>query len=343
MFIDCVKVEFRAGNGGNGVVAWRREKYIPKGGPYGGNGSPGGSIILEASAQIASLDYFRNRSIVKAENGGTGGSNCRQGRKGADLIIQVPCGTLVKDAKTGEIIADLTQDKERVVLCVGGKGGLGNNFFKTPTNRAPNFCTPGKKGEVVRIELELKMIADVGLIGFPNAGKSTLIESLANIRVKTAAYPFTTLKPNIGFIELQEGNRIYIADIPGIIEGAHENRGLGLEFLRHIERTKVLLFVLDASGIDGRTPESDYEVLRSEISSYNKELNSYPYLIVLNKCDTEESQEHLKQFYKAINPPQDKTFEISALSGEGLEELINAIVQIQRPVNDGSYPARSKT
>lgn len=325
MFIDCTQVEFRAGNGGNGVVAWRREKYIPKGGPYGGNGGPGGSIIIEASVQIPSLDFFRNRSIIKAENGGAGGSNCRQGRKGSDLIIQVPCGTLVKDAKTGELIADLTQDKERVVLCRGGKGGLGNNFFKTPTNRAPNTCTPGKKGEVCRVELELKMIADVGLIGFPNAGKSTLIASLANIRVKTAAYPFTTLKPNIGFIQFQDGKRIFIADIPGIIEGAHENRGLGLEFLRHIERTKLLLFVLDASGIDGRSPETDYKVLQSEISSYKEDLISYPYLIVLNKCDTEESKEHLKAFYKKIKPPKDKTYEISALSGQGLEELIKGI------------------
>jgi len=338
MFIDCVRVEFRAGNGGNGVVAWRREKYIPKGGPYGGNGGPGGSIILEASEQIASLDYFRNRSIIKAENGAAGGSNCRQGRKGAELVIQVPCGTLVKDAKTGDLIADLTQEGERIVLCRGGKGGLGNNFFKTPTNRAPNQCTPGKKGEIRSIELELKLIADVGLLGFPNAGKSTLIESLANIRVKTAAYPFTTLKPNIGFIELKDGKRIYIADVPGIIEGASENRGLGLEFLRHIERTKVLLYVLDISGIDGRTAEGDYKVLKQEISSYSEELTNYPYLIVLNKCDTEDAEERLKAFYKKVKPPKDKTFEISALSGQGLDELIQGIIALQ-PVPEEVFPS----
>lgn len=333
MFIDRAQVEFRAGNGGNGVVAWRREKYLPKGGPYGGNGGPGGSVIIEASVQVPSLDFFRNRRLIKAENGGAGGSNCRQGKKGQDLIIQVPLGTLVKDAETGDLIADMTEDKQRLVLCRGGKGGLGNNFFKTPTNRAPNHCTPGKKGGIRKVELELKMIADVGLIGFPNAGKSTLIESLANIRVKTAAYPFTTLKPNIGFIEFRDGSRIFIADIPGIIEGAHENRGLGLEFLRHIERTKLLLFILDTSGIDGRKPEDDYRVLRNEINAYSSALNDYPYLIVLNKCDTDEAKANLEAFYKAVSPPPEKTFEVSAISGENLDQLIEAIAKMTPKVN----------
>ena len=255
MFIDRVTIELAAGKGGNGVVAWRREKYIPKGGPCGGNGGKGGSIILQADTQVFSLDWFRNRRILKAENGQAGGSNNRQGKNGKDLVLKVPCGTLVKDMTTGEILHDFTADKEEFVLCRGGKGGKGNDCFKSPTNQAPNYCTEGTEGGQVKVELELKLIADVGLVGFPNAGKSTLISALADVKVKIAPYPFTTLQPNLGFIQCEDYSRIYIADIPGIIEGAHQNRGLGFEFLRHIERTRLLLFVLDASGIDGRNPD----------------------------------------------------------------------------------------
>jgi GTP-binding protein len=325
MFVDRVLVEFIAGKGGNGVVAWRREKFIPKGGPAGGNGGRGGSIILEADVQISSLDWFRHYRIVKADHGGDGGGNCRQGRNGKDLIIKVPCGTLVKDVQTGEILHDFTEDKEQWTLCRGGRGGRGNDSFKTPTNRAPNDHTLGVLGEAKRIELELKLIADVGLVGFPNAGKSTLISSLAGLRVKIAAYPFTTLQPNLGFIELEDYKRIYIADIPGIIEGAHQNRGLGIEFLRHIERTKLLIFILDASGIDGRNPTDDYRILREEIGAYNAELLTRPYLVVLNKIDTEEAAAHVDHFLQAYHFPSSTLYLISALSGEGLSELSKAL------------------
>lgn len=327
MFVDRIVAQFIAGKGGNGVVAWRREKYIPKGGPYGGNGGKGGSIIFEADTQISSLDWFRNRRIIKADNGSDGGSNCCQGRNGRDLTLKVPCGTLVKDAKTGEILHDFMQDKEQWVLCHGGRGGRGNNSFKTPTNRAPNICTPGKPGEERQIELELKLIADVGLVGFPNAGKSTLISSLAGLRVKIAAYPFTTLQPNLGFIEIGNYKRIYIADIPGIIEGASQDRGLGLEFLRHIERTKLLIFILDASGIDGRNPSHDFNILRKEIAAYNPALLERPYLIALNKIDAEESKEHIKHFYQEHSFPPEMLFQISAAYGEGLTDLVQAIVK----------------
>lgn len=327
MFIDRVSVEFSAGKGGNGVIAWRREKYIPKGGPYGGNGGKGASVILEADAQLSSLDWFRHRRFVKADNGGDGGSNCRQGRNGKDLIIKVPCGTLVKDSKTGQILHDFTQDKEQWTLCKGGRGGRGNHSYRTPTHQAPAICTPGTPGEVLEAELELKLIADVGLVGFPNAGKSTLISTLAGLRVKIAAYPFTTLQPNLGFIELGDYKRIYIADIPGIIEGANENRGLGLEFLRHIERTKLLIFILDASGIDGRNPTDDFRVLRSEIAAYNPELLKRPYLVVLNKIDTEESQAHIEHFLQVHHIPKDILFKISAAYAEGLEPLVQSITQ----------------
>lgn len=330
MFIDRVIVDLAAGKGGNGVVAWRREKYIPKGGPCGGNGGKGGSIIFIADAEVFSLQWYRNRRILKADNGGQGGSNLRSGKNGQDLVLKVPCGTLLKDAETGEIIHDFTQDKEKFILCKGGRGGLGNDHFKSPTNRAPNICTEGKPGQARKVELELKLIADVGLVGFPNAGKSTLISTLANVKVKIAPYPFTTLQPNIGFIQFDNFNRIYIADIPGIIEGAHRNRGLGFEFLRHVERTKLLLFILDASGIDGRNPTDDFEVLRREIGTYNPEMLERPFLIALNKIDSEMAEEHLKDFYQKV--PKERVFEISAMRGDGLRELVEAIRNLTRIV-----------
>lgn len=329
MFVDRVILDLLAGKGGNGVVAWRREKYIPKGGPCGGNGGKGGSITLQSDAQVFSLEWFRNRRILKAENGRPGASNNRQGRNGQNLLLKVPCGTLVKDINTGEVLCDFTVDQQEFVICEGGRGGRGNESFKTPTNRAPNICTEGKEGQSVQVELELKLIADVGLVGFPNAGKSTLICALAHVRVKVAPYPFTTLKPNLGFIKRPDETRIFIADIPGIIEGAHRNRGLGFEFLRHIERTKLLLFVLDASGIDGRNPTDDFDVLRSEIGKYNPEMLHRPYLVVLNKIDAEESAENCRQFYKVFPGEKKNVFEISAMNGDGLQKLEEAIIAHQ--------------
>ncbi|CDZ80036.1 GTP-binding protein obg [Candidatus Rubidus massiliensis] len=328
MFVDRVKIQLQAGRGGNGVVAWRREKYIPKGGPCGGNGGRGGSIILQADTQVYSLESFRNKSILKADNGQSGGSNNRQGKNGKDLILKLPCGTLVKDIHTGEILYDLTHDGEQIVLCQGGKGGRGNDSFKTPTNRAPNIFTEGKDGQAAEVEFELKLIADVGLIGFPNAGKSTIISDLASVKVKIAPYPFTTLQPNIGFIEFDDFKRIYIADIPGIIEGAHLNKGLGFEFLRHIERTKILVFVLDASGIDGRDPLSDFAILKEEVYKYNEELKNRPYLVVLNKIDVEDSLLFIEEFKKNVSLPKNRLLEVSALSGEGIDHLKSVIRQL---------------
>lgn len=328
MFTDRVNIKLSAGKGGNGVVAWRREKFIPKGGPAGGNGGKGGSIILEADSQVYSLEWFRNRRILKAENGHAGASSNRQGRSGQDLILKVPCGTLIKDSVTGEILHDLTLHKQSVTICNGGRGGKGNSCFKTPTNRAPNICTPGKPGEETEVELELKLIADIGLVGFPNAGKSTLISAIADVRVKIAPYPFTTLQPNLGFIQKEDYSRIFIADIPGIIEGAHKNRGLGFEFLRHIERTKLLIFLLDASGIDGRTPAADFAVLRSELAAYNQEMMDRPYLVVLNKIDTEESLQHLENFHKEYSLDRSKLFEISAERGDNIKQLLDVIKRI---------------
>ena len=325
MFVDRVILDLAAGKGGNGVVAWRREKFIPKGGPCGGNGGKGGSIIMQADTQVFSLEWFRNRRSLKAENGMPGAAASRQGRGGKDLILKVPCGTLVKDGKTGEILHDFTKDKEEWVVCTGGKGGRGNETFKTPTNQAPNFCTEGKEGTSCHVEFELKLIADVGLVGFPNAGKSTLINALAHVRVKIAPYPFTTLKPNIGFIQTEDFSRIFIADIPGIIEGAHLNKGLGFEFLRHIERTKLLIFVLDSSGIDGRDPSTDYKILLNEIQKYNPEMLERPYLVALNKVDTEEAIDNIAAFHEEFKLPPETLFEISAQARTGLKELRNAM------------------
>ena len=320
MFTDRVKLEICAGKGGNGVVAWRREKYIPKGGPYGGDGGDGGSIVLESDPQVYSLEAYRNRRILKAENGGQGASNNRKGRNGKDLIIKVPCGTLVKDSESGEVLYDITEANIVIKICLGGIGGKGNSRFKTPTNRAPNFATPGKEGKSIQVELELKLIADVGLVGFPNAGKSTLITRATNVAVKIAPYPFTTLRPNLGYVMGGEGERTLIADIPGIIAGAHQNRGLGLEFLRHIERTHILLFVLDASGFEGRDPVEDFSVLRKEIALYNPQLLEKHYAVLLNKVDIEGAHDWVALF-REMHPSQE-VFEVSALTGQGLEAVL---------------------
>lgn len=317
MFTDRVTLDLFAGKGGNGVVAWRREKYLPKGGPYGGDGGKGGSVILEVDDQVPSLEAYRNRRILKAENGQQGGSNNRRGKNGRDLVLKIPRGTLVKNGETGEILYDFTEDQEKWVICKGGYGGKGNTHFKSPTNRAPNFATPGKPGQSFKIELELKLIADVGLVGFPNAGKSTFVGRVSDVPVKIAPYPFTTLRPNLGYVMEENRGRLLIADIPGIIEGAHRNKGLGFEFLRHIERTSILLFVLDASGFEGRDPLEDFATLRKEITAYNPQMGEKPYAVALNKVDIGNLGQRFREYY-----PDVSVFEISALTGQGVGEII---------------------
>lgn len=325
MFVDQITLELRAGKGGNGVVAWRKEKYLPKGGPYGGNGGLGGSIVIEAATNVYSFESYRNIRFLKADDGQPGATNNRTGRNGKDLVIQVPEGTLLKDAETKELIYDFTRNGERFVVCQGGKGGRGNSFFKTSTNRAPTKATPGKAGEVRLVELELKLIADIGLVGFPNAGKSTLFNNLAHAEVKVGAYSFTTLHPALGLV-LCQGEPYQkpwvIADIPGIIEGANQNRGLGLNFLKHIERTRLLLFVIDISGSERTSPEDDLQVLINELFSYKSELADKKSIVALNKIDNllpEEREEALKKMQKHF-PNQEFVF-ISGLTGEGTEIL----------------------
>ena len=337
MFTDNVTIKVTAGKGGNGIIAWRREKHLAKGGPYGGNGGRGGSIYIQASSQIFSLDHYRNRRLLKTENGHVGGINTRRGRSGKDLIIQVPCGTLVIDKNSKNILHDLTKENEKVLLCAGGRGGLGNRAFKTDTNQAPNYCTEGKLGDELHVELELKLIADIGLVGFPNAGKSTLINALTNVPVKMAAYPFTTLRPNLGMLHFEDYSRLLMADIPGIIEGAHHNKGLGFKFLRHIERTKLFVYVLDASGIDGRTPTEDFRVLQNEIKKYNPKMLERPFLVLLNKLDDDCSKDHVIEFKKTFPDLDEKLFEISALQKEGTSKVKDQFYQIFSLLNSEKF------
>jgi len=324
MFVDSVTLTLSAGNGGNGVVAWRREKYIPKGGPSGGNGGKGGSIYLKPSHQVFSLEGLRNRRHLRAENGMPGGSNLKQGKDGKDFTVEIPFGTLVKDAKTKEILFDITEESQ-IILCKGGRGGRGNHSFRSPTHQAPNICTKGTLGESKEIELELKLIADIGLIGMPNAGKSTLMSKITPLRVKIGAYPFTTLFPNLSYIQFEDFSRILVADIPGLIEGAHEDKGLGIAFLKHIERSSALVYVIDISGLEGRDPFEDFRILQKELRAYRPELLDKPFLVALNKIDAEGSQEHIESFRNRYPYSKDSLFEISALKNEGIAPLIEAM------------------
>jgi GTP-binding protein len=330
MFTDSIIIKLTAGKGGNGAVAWHREKYIPKGGPAGGNGGNGGSVYLQADTQMASLDVFRNRRLINAENGITGSSNHKHGLAGKDLVIKIPCGTLIKDAETGEVLYDFTQDKESWKVCQGGRGGKGNACFKSPTNQAPNTFTEGTEGEIRRVHLELKLIADIGLVGFPNAGKSTILSRITNAAVKIGAYPFTTLHPNLSPIIFDDYTRILVADIPGIIENAHKNRGLGIAFLKHIERTSVLAYVIDVSASEGRDPFEDFQILRSELLAYSEDLIAKPFLVILNKTDCDDAEEQVKHFRAHYPFDQSSLFEISAEYELGLEAMIEEMKRLVR-------------
>ncbi len=321
-FVDKVKLYVKAGDGGDGAVAFLREKYRPRGGPAGGDGGKGGDVIFVATKNKHTLYDLKFQKHLKAENGRPGGGKKKKGKDGADLIVEVPVGTVVKDAETGEIIADLTEDGQRAVIAKGGKGGLGNAHFATPTRQAPRFATKGKKGQERWVILELKSIADVGLVGFPNAGKSTLISRLSNAKPEIAPYPFTTRKPNLGVVGFDDFYSYVIADIPGLIEGASQGKGLGHEFLRHIERTKVLAFVLDVSDFAQIPPKEAFEILRRELENYSPDLLKKPAIVVLNKIDAVSDPsviEELKKYFKEKYGLE--VIAISAITGEGLKEL----------------------
>ncbi|MDD3118669.1 MAG: GTPase ObgE [Victivallales bacterium] len=294
MFVDKVIISLKGGDGGNGCCSFRREKFIPKGGPDGGDGGPGGNVVLETATSEQSLAPFVFNRHYAAKNGPHGKGKTLHGRKGDDIILKVPVGTVVCDADTGEFIVDLDREGSRFVIAKGGKGGRGNARFLSNQNRAPREHEPGAPGEECKIVMELKTIADVGLVGYPNAGKSTLLGAVSQAHPKVAPYPFTTLHPFVGVVELPDFVRLTIADIPGLVDGAHENVGLGHAFLKHIERTKVLAYVLDMGAVDGRSPWEDFEHLRRELEFYMKGLSQRPSIIIANKMDLPESAENLE-------------------------------------------------
>lgn len=319
MFIDIAKIELKAGKGGDGCVSFRREKYEPDGGPYGGDGGDGGSIIFISDESVRTLMDFRYKKHYFAQNGENGRTKKQYGKKGEDLIIKVPIGTLVKDYETDKVIYDFKEKDDKFIIAKGGKGGKGNARFATSTRQAPRFAQPGTKGEQRVINLELKLIADVGLVGLPNVGKSSLLSILSDAKPKIANYHFTTLEPNLGVCRVEENKSFVIADIPGLIEGASSGVGLGFEFLKHVERTRLLVHVLDISGIEGRDAISDYETIYKELKLYNENLKSKKEIIVLNKIDLLSSDENIK---KAKEYFKDKTvLELSAVTKMGIKEL----------------------
>ncbi len=322
MFIDYAEIIISSGNGGDGAVTFRREKYVPKGGPSGGNGGNGGSVLIEAHHNFSTLLDFRYRKKYKAGDGEPGGNSRKDGKNGKDVIIKVPVGTVVKDAETDKILFDLDEDGKIVIAVKGGKGGKGNSNFATPTNQAPRYAEPGRPGTEKKIIFELKLIADVGLVGFPNAGKSTLISTISAAQPKIADYPFTTLEPNLGIVQYKDYNSYTVADIPGIIEGAHEGKGLGLKFLRHIERTKILVFLIDITAEDY---VNEFKVLLNELKSYSEKLAEKPKLLVLTKADLIEPSEIKKLTGKKIKDYTGKAHIISSVTGLGIEKLLDLL------------------
>ncbi|MBQ3225907.1 MAG: GTPase ObgE [Clostridia bacterium] len=322
MFVDVAEIKIKSGNGGNGLVSFHREKYVAAGGPDGGDGGRGGDVIFVADAQLSTLMDFRYRKQYKAGNGEDGRAKKCFGKDGEHMYIKVPAGTLVRDTDTGKIIADLKHDGDTFVAAKGGNGGWGNVHFATPTRQVPKFAKPGQRGIERTITLELKLLADVGLIGFPNVGKSTILASVSGARPKIANYHFTTLEPNLGVVELGEGGSFVLADIPGIIEGANEGVGLGHEFLRHVERTRLLLHVVDVSGIEGRDPISDFDIICEEMEKFNSDLATRPQIVVANKTDIITNEELYQSFVEEIKNRGLKLFEISAATKQGTRELM---------------------
>ncbi len=330
MFVDLAKIYVKAGDGGNGCVAFRREKFVPFGGPAGGNGGKGGDVVLVADEKLQTLMDFKYKKHYKAKRGQHGSGGNKFGKSAEDLVLKVPVGTIVKDAETGEILADLTKNGERFVVAKGGKGGKGNTAFKSPTNQAPTEAEEGEKGEERWIILELKLIADIGIIGFPNAGKSTLISTISHAKPKIADYPFTTLSPVLGVVQFDIGESVVIADIPGLIEGASEGQGLGHEFLRHIERTKALIHLIDISDYREKEPVEAFESINKELENYSPELLRKKQIVVGNKIDMLSDKEEINRLKEIFKEKGYKFIPLSLVTKEGLNELLNEIREISK-------------
>jgi GTPase len=320
-FLDEAFITVQAGDGGNGCVSFRREKYVPRGGPDGGDGGKGGDVVLVSSSHRRTLYPFRFQREFKAEKGVSGMGRQKSGRNGKDVFIEVPPGTIVRDADSGEILKDFTLPGERFVIAGGGRGGKGNTHFKSSTHRTPRFAQPGEPGQLRRLKLELKLLADVGIIGLPNSGKSTLISVISSAKPKIADYPFTTLVPNLGVVKTGDREPFVVADIPGLIAGAHAGTGLGLRFLRHVERTRLLVHLIDAAEINPEKPLEAYETVNTEVALYSRSLAGKPQLIALNKLDIPGTEEQARAFKNAIRK-RAKIHLISAVTGRGIDRLL---------------------
>ena len=328
MFTDYVKIIAKAGDGGNGAISFRREKYVAAGGPDGGDGGKGGDIYFEVDPNSNTLIDFRFKKKFKAENGNNGEGSNKYGKSGENLTIKVPIGTVIKDASNNRVLADLSQEGQRELVLKGGRGGKGNAHFATSTRQAPRFSQDGENGEETELILELKLLADVGLIGFPNVGKSTFLGRTTSATPKIADYHFTTLEPNLGVVKTDYGDSFVIADIPGIIEGASEGVGLGLQFLRHIERTRLLLHVIDVSGSEGRDPVDDFNKINSELQKYSKKLSKRTQIIVANKIDSMQDEKLYKNLENLAKEKKLEIFKISAVTGEGVDKLIKHVSEL---------------
>ena len=332
-FFDEAFITVQSGDGGRGCVSFRREKFIPRGGPDGGDGGKGGDVILKSTSHRRTLYPFRFRRQFKAQNGRHGQGKQKSGKNGDDLIIEIPPGTLIINAETDELLKDFTQPDEVFIVAQGGRGGQGNHRFKSSTHRTPRFAQPGESGQFFKLKLELKLIADVGLIGLPNAGKSTLISVISSATPKIADYPFTTLIPNLGVVQPDWGEGFVVADIPGLIEGAHKGAGLGTSFLRHIERTRILVHLVDASTIDPENPLADYETINCEMASHNPKLAQKPQILVLTKLDLPDTNKTAKIFQAALHNKE--VLLISAVTTKGIGELTAKIIEILDQLDDG--------
>lgn len=332
MFVDYVKIIIKSGDGGNGAKTFRREKYVAAGGPDGGDGGNGGSIYFEVDKDANTLINFKYNKKYKAENGENGSGNRCFGKSGKDLYIKVPKGTVVKDFETGKVITDLSEEGQKELVLKGGKGGKGNVHFVTSTRQVPDFAIDGEKGREIEVILELKSIADVGLVGFPNAGKSTLLSRVTAATPKIADYPFTTIDPNLGVVKTSYGDSFVMADIPGIIEGASEGVGLGIQFLRHIERTRVLLHMVDVSGLNGRKAIDDFNKINNELEKYSEKLINKKQIVVANKIDTMQDEEDCLELEKLAKNKDLEFFRISAVTGEGLVELMNYVSEVVKTI-----------
>jgi GTPase len=328
MFIDEVTIYVKAGDGGNGILAFRREKFVPRGGPSGGDGGRGGDVVLVASKDYNTLLHFRFNPEHKAQRGRHGEGSNRTGRDGASIDVPVPVGTVVYDAANGDLLHDFTRDGDRFVVARGGRGGRGNQHFATPTHQAPTEHEPGHPGEEKRLRLELKLLADIGLVGFPNAGKSTLISRISAARPKVADYPFTTLEPHLGVVSLDDQRTFVVADIPGLIEGAHEGHGLGTRFLRHVERTKLLAHLVDVSDANGREPVHDFGVVMQELASFSEDLAAKPMIVVATKLDAAQDPERIESLRRLAADRGLAFYEISSVTGQGIPELKRAMGEL---------------